>query len=393
VAKPASVGRGPRQTGITDYDVRRDFASAEQEMCNRLDNVHHFEASQWNVVHVTVVARNKVAGGFQLRPSNRVRTTIVTPTKGAKTSWWKPDRVCCPGSGRSITHSTSATHRHGHERHTAQRPARARAEGLRHRRHSEPGVHGCGAARARAHAICYIEVGSAGNYYSTAQEGIASTYYAQYQAAGCWATRSRVTRALPHINSPATVRITEAMIAQQCAAKGFDAVETDLDETYSRLDGASGFSLTQGDEVAYMTKLADYMHRLGLGWVIKNPDDTGDNYATLMEPLADAVLTEQCNEYSTCSALSAYLGHKAIFNAEYNLSTASFCRVTSPPESTVRSSRWRSTERAVPVSESEHTPTKVIIGQTATARLHSRERTAELLRRPRAVLECQRSAR
>jgi hypothetical protein len=44
-----------------------------------------------------------------------------------------------------------------------------------------------------------------------------------------------------------------------------------------------------------------------------------------MEPLADAVLTEQCNQYSTCSALSAYLGHKAIFNAEYSLPTASFC--------------------------------------------------------------------
>jgi hypothetical protein len=128
-----------------------------------------------------------------------------------------------------------------------------------------------------------------------------------------------------NINSPATVRITEAMIAQQCAAKGFDAVETDLDETYSGSDGTTGFNLTQGDEVAYMTTLANYMHRLGLGWVIKNPDDTGDNYATLMEPLADAVLTEQCNQYSTCSALNAYLGHKAIFNAEYNLATSAFC--------------------------------------------------------------------
>ena len=32
------------------------------------------------------------------------------------------------------------------------------------------------------HAICYIEVGSAGNYYTAAQEGIPATYYAQLKA-------------------------------------------------------------------------------------------------------------------------------------------------------------------------------------------------------------------
>jgi hypothetical protein len=83
------------------------------------------------------------------------------------------------------------------------------------------------------------------------------------------------------------VRITEAMINQQCAAKGFDAVETGLDETYSGSDGATGFNLTQANEVAYLTTLANCMHRLGLAWINKNPDDAGDNYATLMEPLAD----------------------------------------------------------------------------------------------------------
>ena len=88
------------------------------------------------------------------------------------------------------------------------------------------------------------------------------------------------------------------MIDQQCAAKGFDAVETDIDEEYG---DNTGFPLTQADEEQYMTTLADYMHGLGLGWWIKNPDDTGDSYATDMEPLADAVLTEQCNQYASCS--------------------------------------------------------------------------------------------
>ena len=125
------------------------------------------------------------------------------------------------------------------------------------------------------------------------------------------------------IRSPATVSIIESMIDQQCAAKGFDVVETDIDESFA---SNTGFPLTQADEEQYMTTLAEYMHGLGLGWWIKNPDDVGDaSYATDMEPLADAVLTEQCNQYDTCGYLSAYFGTKAIFNAEYHLKPAKFC--------------------------------------------------------------------
>ncbi len=173
------------------------------------------------------------------------------------------------------------------------------------------------------HVVCYIEVGAAGNYYSAADEGIPTTYYAQLRSAGLF---GRKVQGYPEryldIRSPKTVRIIEAMIRQQCAAKGFDAVETDIDEEY---DDHSGFPLTKSIEERYMTTLADYMHGLGLGWWIKNPDDTGDSYATDMFPLADAVLTEQCNQYSSCGLLSAYVGHKAVFNAEYKLKPAAFC--------------------------------------------------------------------
>jgi hypothetical protein len=173
------------------------------------------------------------------------------------------------------------------------------------------------------HAVCYIEVGSAGNYYTAADEGIATSYYAQLQAAGVLGSKmSGYPESYLDIRSAATVSIIESMIAQQCKAKGFDAVETDIDESYG---DSTGFPLTQAIEEHYMTTLANYMHSIGLGWFIKNPDDTGDSYAADMEPLADAVLTEQCNEYSSCSLLSAYEGHKAVFNAEYNLSTANFC--------------------------------------------------------------------
>jgi hypothetical protein len=37
------------------------------------------------------------------------------------------------------------------------------------------------------------------------------------------------------------------------------------------------------------------------------------------------MITEQCNQFGTCGQLSSYLGHKAVFNAEYNLATSAFC--------------------------------------------------------------------
>lgn len=173
------------------------------------------------------------------------------------------------------------------------------------------------------HVVCYVEVGAAGNYYSAADEGIPTTYYDQLRNAGEFGKKvGGYPEFYLNIQSPQTVAIIESMIDQQCAAKGFDAVETDIDEEYG---SDSGFPLTKAIQETYMTTLANYMHGLGLGWWIKNPDDTGDSYASDMFPLADAVLTEQCNQFSSCGALSAYLGHKAVFNAEYKLKPSSFC--------------------------------------------------------------------
>jgi hypothetical protein len=104
-----------------------------------------------------------------------------------------------------------------------------------------------------------------------------------------------------------------------CASSGFDAIEPDIDESYG---ASTGFPLTQADEEAYMTELANYAHSLGVAMWGKNPDDTGDSYAQDMVNVFDAVLTEQCNQYGTCGALN---GYKAVFNAEYSLPTSSFC--------------------------------------------------------------------
>ncbi len=178
------------------------------------------------------------------------------------------------------------------------------------------------------HAVCYIEVGTAGDYYPAAEEGIATTYFQQLQAAGDLSSNELpgYSEYFIDINQASAVSIIESMIKQQCADKGFDAVETDLDETYDDNEGTTPWTITESDEQTYLTTLADYMHSLGLGWIAKNLDDTGDGFAAVMEPLASGIITEQCNYYSTCGQLTSYEGKKAVFNAEYTPeTTAGFC--------------------------------------------------------------------
>jgi Glycoside-hydrolase family GH114 len=182
--------------------------------------------------------------------------------------------------------------------------------------------------QAGDHVICYIEVGTAGNYYSAGQEGIPVTYYRQLKNAG---DLGKKIKGYPEyfidINAPSAVSIIEAMIDQQCAAKGFDGVETDLDETFGHNEGQTGFTITQADEESYLTTLADYMHGLGLAWIAKNLDDTQKaSFVDAMEPLAQGIISEQCNQYHTCSYLKPFLtAGKWVGNAEYSLPLSKFC--------------------------------------------------------------------
>jgi hypothetical protein len=164
--------------------------------------------------------------------------------------------------------------------------------------------------------ICYIEVGSAGNYYSAADEGIPVTYYAQLQAAG------DLGNAMPgypehylNINAASTVSIIESMIRQQCAAKGFDAVEPDIDDSYT---DDTGYPITEAENEAYDETLGAYAHSLGLAWGQKN----GDNdpaFSEALEPTTDFLLTEECRFYQTCGIVTPpYVrAGKLVLDAEY----------------------------------------------------------------------------
>ena len=161
---------------------------------------------------------------------------------------------------------------------------------------------------------CYIEVGSAENYRSD---------YSEFPAASLGNTMPGYSaEKYVDIRNATVISIIEARI-QMCASKGFDAIEPDIDESYG---SNTGFPLTKAIEETYMTTLTNYAHSLGVAMWGKNPDDTGDSYAADMVNVFDGILTEQCNEYGTCDLLNAYAtAGKAVFNAEYNLSTSSFC--------------------------------------------------------------------
>ncbi len=122
------------------------------------------------------------------------------------------------------------------------------------------------------------------------------------------------------IRSPAVVRAIEARIAM-CAGKGFDAVEPDIDDSYT---DDTGFPLTEGEEISFDTTIAAYAHDRGLSIALKNGDSF--SFAQAMRPMVDFVIDEQCFQYATCAAFANYpSAGRAVFEVEYDLPTARFC--------------------------------------------------------------------
>ena len=163
------------------------------------------------------------------------------------------------------------------------------------------------------HVICYIEVGAAENYRPD---------YSQFPASALGnVVQGYSSERYLDIRSSAVVSVIENRIAM-CAQKGFDAIEPDIDDSYT---DDTGFGLTMADDVAFNRTLANYAHGLGLSYGLKNGDDP--SYAAQMLPIVDFVLDEQCFQYSTCGAFfpSFRNAGKAVFEVEYNIGTQSFC--------------------------------------------------------------------
>ena len=178
-------------------------------------------------------------------------------------------------------------------------------------------------------AICYIEVGTAGPYYSAADEGIPVSYYDQLSRAGVLGNKlPDYNERFIDINSPAAVAIIESMISEQCEAKGFDAVETDLDTTFNNLEGRTGFDISQQDEETYLGALATYMNEHGLVWFAKNLFSTERaSFVNAMEPFAAGIVDEQGSQYGSNRLAGPFLAAgKPVLDVEFSYPQNRYCQ-------------------------------------------------------------------
>ncbi len=110
------------------------------------------------------------------------------------------------------------------------------------------------------------------------------------------------------ISTPAKRTAVAAIVGKWidgCASAGFDALEIDNLDTYSR----SGGRLKQADAVAMMRMFSDAAHAHGLAVAQKNSAELVGNKA---EMGTDFVVAEECNRYDECGDYMAAYGEHVI---------------------------------------------------------------------------------
>jgi hypothetical protein len=102
---------------------------------------------------------------------------------------------------------------------------------------------------------------------------------------------------------------------------GCDGVEPDQNNP---LGNDPGFPITRGDQKAWYLEVARQAHRRGLSVGMKNGIETIDRDTVAA---FDWALNEECFQYTECNALAPFIrARKAVFQVEYRLRTAAFCR-------------------------------------------------------------------
>jgi hypothetical protein len=158
--------------------------------------------------------------------------------------------------------------------------------------------------------ICYMEVGAWENYRPDAASFPASILG---NVMGGYPNERYVD-----IRDPLLRPIIEARL-DICKAKGFDAVEPDIDDSYTE---NTGFPISRADQLAYDTWLASAAHARGLAFFLKN----GPGIATSLATVMDGALTEQCFQYSECGGYSSFVNlGKPVLSVEYSLAVSAFC--------------------------------------------------------------------
>ena len=174
---------------------------------------------------------------------------------------------------------------------------------------------------SRKHAICYLNAGAVEDWRPDADQfpsSVVGEPMADWQGER-WLDIRQLDVLLPIM----------AARMDECAAKGFAGVDPD---NVHGFELATGFPLTSGDAVRYVTALAELAHDRGLAIGLKNA-------LPIIEQTVDVVdfaVNEECVAYQECAAYQPFLDvGKAVFHIEYAGSLASVCPARPAQFSTV----------------------------------------------------------
>lgn len=151
--------------------------------------------------------------------------------------------------------------------------------------------------------ICYVSVGSYENWRTDADQFPDEILGKDYEgwSGEKWLDIRRIDLLAP------------IMLARldECAAKGFDAVEPDNMQIW---DNDTGFPLTYEDQFHYALWLADEAHQRGLAIGQKNASDQVSDLVDVY----DFAITEDYFFYNEAESMSPYVkAGKPVFAAEY----------------------------------------------------------------------------
>jgi hypothetical protein len=105
-----------------------------------------------------------------------------------------------------------------------------------------------------------------------------------------------------------------------CRRKGFDGVDPDNVDGYAN---ETGFELSATDQLTFNRWLSEKAHARGMAIGLKNDV----HQVAQLEPSFEWSQSEQCNEYGECDLLMPFIAAgKPVFNVEYGLTRAQFCR-------------------------------------------------------------------
>lgn len=167
-----------------------------------------------------------------------------------------------------------------------------------------------------ANAICYVDAGSWENWRPDAKKFPKRVL--GRPLAGWPGERWLDIRRIHAIGPIMGARIND------CAAKGFDAVDLDNVEGYAN---DTGFPLTRHDQLRFNRLLAGLAHNAGLAVGLKN--DLGQIPSLVND--FDFAVNEQCAQYHECGRLKPFIdAGKAVFNIEYRGDIAAICTRTQP---------------------------------------------------------------